>query len=145
MLFKASTENGKLFIDEKDKLTSYLQRISGKKIFVNIEHTSGKKRSVEQNSLYYGILRKIMAVLLERGFDDLNVITLSHYFKRKFLADVIIDPATSEEIEIVKSTTELKTKEFSNYIESVTRFAIQDMDIADEIFNPYLSSEDIII
>ena len=50
----------------------------------------------------------------------------------------MIDPVTGDDMEIVRSTTSLKVKEFSEYIDTVVRFAIQDMDIPPDSLKPFI-------
>ena len=137
-MFKATTKGGKLFVEDKNAFKEHLLKFDGKNIILKIEAKAGKKRTTDQNDLYYGIVRKIMIVLLDRGFDDLNVVSLSNYFKKRFLSDIMIDPVTGDDMEIVRSTTSLKVKEFSEYIDTVVRFAIQDMDIPPDSLKPFI-------
>ena len=115
-----------------------MQVTSSKEIVLKIEGKAGKKRTSDQNDLYYGIVRKIMIVIFDRGFDDLNVVALINYFKKRFLSDIMIDPVTGDDMEIVKSTTSLKVKEFSEYIDRVVRFAVQDMEIPPDNLKPFI-------
>ena len=139
MIFQATTKDGRLHIKERISFESYLRDLDGKEIIVAIEHTLSKRRTVEQNSLYFGILRKIMVVLIDRGYDNLNVVALNGYFRGLFLRDVIIDPVTGKDIEIERHTSDLNTKEYVEHIDKVTRFALQDMNIESKYLEPYIS------
>tara|TARA_R110002020_G_scaffold220785_2_gene428785 strand:- start:42206 stop:42634 length:429 start_codon:yes stop_codon:yes gene_type:complete len=140
MLFKANTKNGKLFIKERIAFENFLRDLDGREISVMVESGKGKIRTLEQNDLYFGILRKIMKVLIDRGYDDMNVVMLNNYFKKMFLGDYVPDVITGESIEITRNTSELSTKGFSEHIDKVIRFALQEMDIKPEWLEPYLSS-----
>lgn len=138
MIFKANTKDGQLFVRDRESFSNYLKDLNGCEITLCVERAKAKKRSVEQNHLYYGIVRKIMQVLIDRGFDELNVVTLSSYFKKIFLSDIIVDPINGGEIEIVRSTTDLGVKEFAEYIDKVVRFALQDMSITPDSLKPFI-------
>ncbi len=139
MIFSATTKDGRLSIKERISFENHLRELSGKDIIVSVEHRKGKKRSLEQNDLYYGILRKIMKVLIDRGYDALNVVMVNNFFKGQFLRDIMPDLVTGEDIEVIISPKDLGTKEFSEYIEKIIRFALQDMDIKAEWLEPYIS------
>ncbi len=139
MIFRATTRDGRLFVKERISFESHLRELHDKELIVVIEHNVTKKRSIEQNRLYYGILRKIMMVLIDRGYDNLNVVALNNYFKSLFLQDVMIDLLTGKEREIIKSPSELGVKLFAEYIDKLVRFALQDMNIESKYLEPYIT------
>ena len=139
MIFKAATRDGRLIMKDRISFEAHLRELHGKDIVIVIEHSVTKTRSIEQNRLYYGILRKIMRVLVDRGYDNLNVVALNNYFKSLFLQDVMIDLLTGKEREIIKSPSELGVKLFAEYIDKVIRFALQDMNIDSQYLEPYIT------
>lgn len=139
MIFTGRTEGGKLKITNRVAFESRLKELDGKEIAIKLEHRKDKIRSLQANDRHYGILRKIMKVLIDRGYDDMNVVKLNNYFKKMFLQDIIPDILTGEPMEIVKNTSELSSKELKEHDDRIVRFALQDMEIEPEWLEPYIS------
>ena len=146
MIFPAKTRDGKLNVNDRLAFETYLKEIGKaddwKDIAIRIEHTPGKIRSLEQNDTLHGLLRKIMQVLIGRGFDGLTVVGLKNWFSGMFITDVIISPLTGLEEEVVRGSSELGTKEFNMYLANIGLFVLQEMLIERELLEPYISKCD---
>ena len=146
MIFPAKTLDGRLVVDDRLAFETYLKEIGKanewKDIAIRIEHTPGKIRSLDQNDTLHGLLRKIMQVLIGRGFDSLTVDGLRDWFSGMFATDLIISPMTGMEEKIVKGSSKLNTKEFSLYLANIGRYALQEMLIEQELLEPYISKCD---
>ena len=111
-VFFGNVENGKLTLDTPDLYEMYLGTLNGR---VRVDIGSHRKnRSLEQNAYYWG-------VCLTLASDNLGYTTeeLHDTFKAMFLKDRII--RQGRWLEIVRSTSNLDTKEMTNYIENVRR------------------------
>ena len=146
MIFTAKTKDGRLVVDDRQAFEGHLKEIgkadSWKDIAVRIEHTPGKIRSLDQNDTLHGLVRKIMQVLIGRGFDSLTVDGLRDWFSGMFATDLIISPMTGLEEVVVKGSSKLNTKEFSLYIANIGLYALNEMLIERELLEPYISKCD---
>ena len=100
-------------LDKPDQFKAHLSRLAYKTTNARIELTVKrirKTRSVRQNNLYWFYLTFIAK---EIGEDDIN--GLHGYFKSLFLVD------HSKRIPVIRSTTELSTIEFMEYIAKIGR------------------------
>lgn len=108
------TIQGKDFtLDKPDQFKTNLSKLAYKTTNARIELTIKrvrKTRSVRQNNLYWFYLTFIAN---EIGEDDIN--GLHDYFKSLFLAD------NSKKIPVIKSTAELSTIDFMEYIAKIGR------------------------
>lgn len=107
--------NGKL-TRNRNQLTEAIKSFEGKTITISIEKTKNK-RSNPQNSYYFGIVIPILKdALKEAGYTMTND-NVHELLKLKFLKETILtDENTGECIERIKSTTELSTTGFMEYI-----------------------------
>ena len=146
MIFPAKTKDGVLRINDRLSFEAHLKDIgitdSWKDIAIRVEHTPGKIRSLDQNDTLHGLLRKIMIVLVGRGFDSLTVDGLRDWFSGMFATDLIISPMTGLEEVITKGSSKLNTKEFNMYLANIGRYALQEMLIEQESLEPYISKCD---
>ena len=146
MIFPAKTKDGRLNINDRIAFESHLKDI-GKKdqwkdIALRVEHTPGKIRSLDQNDTLHGLLRRIMIVLVGRGFDSLTIDGLRDWFSGMFATDIIISPMTGLEEVIVKGSSKLNTKEFNMYLANIGLYALQEVQIERELLEPYISKCD---
>ena len=87
------------------------------------ECTRKQKRTLPQNSYYFGVVLKVLSLETGHSTEDLH-----EYFKAEYLKEHVkmIDVMGKW---IVKdlSTTELDTKVFSDYIEKIRNFASSEL------------------
>lgn len=117
--FLATVKNQKLtFLPGMAALYySHLKTLEGKEIEISIGKRK-RDRSNQQNKFYWAVPVRILADSL--GYDDLDM----HYaLRQKFLS------RPDDAMNIPRSTTELSTVEFNDYIEQVQRWAAQDLGI----------------
>lgn len=107
----------------KSKFRREVARLfSGQSIEIII-HQKRKHRSVQQNRYYW----LVASILSDRtGFtkDEIHAI-----LKSKFLKAEKVNENTGAVYDYVKSTTELSTMEYEEYLDSVRQFAAQELDI----------------
>jgi hypothetical protein len=113
------------------KVNSYLSALSWISSLKQLDWNIGyeikvskikKKRSFDQNSLYFLYLGCISQ---ETGNDKDQ---LHEYFKQKYLGYNHYN-LLNEHVIKTKSTTELTTKQFTEYIEKIVIFASQELNI----------------
>lgn len=121
--FAAVSDDGTLNGVPKKKLRAELKRhFAGRQVEIII-HKKLKFRSVQQNRYYW----LIVTMLSEHtGFtkDEMHSV-----LKTKFLKTEKVHEDSGLIFEYVRSTTELTTTEYEDYLESVRRFAAEDFGI----------------
>lgn len=114
--FRMHVENGKRIIPQKDVMAMYMNNLMDGEYYIQIKkHYKG--RTKPQNDYYWDICT-LIAVELGYEKDDIH-----RYCGDMFLRD------NSGIIPKVKSTTSLNTKEMSDYIEQVRRWAQEELNI----------------
>lgn len=86
---------------EGDKITVYLTN-------------ERPKRTVSQNNYYWGVYLPLIA----RETGELDIDSLHNLFKGKFLTKAIVE-VLGEKVRITKSTTDLSTVDFGEYISAI--------------------------
>ena len=109
----------------RDALNSF----EGKEIVIKIEKVR-KKRSNPQNRHYWGVVLP----LVQQGLKETgNIMTaeMTHELLRlRFLKEQInVNEITGEYIERIKSTTELSTSQFMDYISEIQQFSAEYFNI----------------
>ena len=107
---------------DKDRVISHIKALNvGKPWSVDIKLYK-KNRSLSQNKLYFMWLKCIGDDI---GYDsqDLHAIMAD-----KFLPDEIVEYG-GKQIKKDKSTSRLNTKEFTEYLEKIDRWAVTEMGI----------------
>jgi hypothetical protein len=99
-----------------------IKSFEGSNVLITFEKPK-KKRSNPQNSFYYGVVIPIVQnALRDTGYIMTNEAT-HDLIKLKFLKEVILtNEETGEVVERVKSTTELSTSQFMDFIAEIRIF-----------------------
>lgn len=118
LVFTLPVSDGKLQWreDQKRQLAEFCGRVTGRAVDVCIKRQV-KHRSNSQNRFYWGCVLQEIANSTGHTTEDLHEV-----FKREFLPKQFV-VIGDEEFEIAKSTTELTTTEFEQYIERIRVFA----------------------
>lgn len=114
--FRGRIENARICLEPpgKEQLAALIQRLEGKEISLTLKRWA-ENRSSSANKYYWGVVLAVFAE--ELGYEPEN---LHHELKRKFLA---VDPDAP--LIQVRSTADLSTQEFAEYIDRVVRFAAE--------------------
>jgi midasin (ATPase involved in ribosome maturation) len=116
--------NGKLNRN-RNLLIDAIQSFEGKEISITIEKAK-KQRSNCQNAYYWGVVIKIVKSCLKSSGNILSDNDTHDLLRLKFLkATINVNETTGECIERIKSTTELSTSEFMEYIAEIQKFAAE--------------------
>lgn len=97
----------------------------GRECLITIEKLS-KKRSNNQNRYYHGVIIPIVKNCLKEAGYIMNNDEVHELLKLKFLREVLfIDENTGDVTERVKSTTELSTSAFMDYVSEIRIFTLE--------------------
>lgn len=90
-----------------------------------------RKRSLPQNSYYWMILTEyIQPGLYEAGWREIKTKEDAHDFVRGlFLKSKSVNEISGETVERIKSTTELTTSQFSEYLDEIAQWAAEYLSI----------------
>lgn len=118
--------------NDKQKLHDVLRNLKGTKL-IKIEKYS-KKRSNPQNRYYHGVVLKYLSETT--GF---SVSEMHDVLKAKFLPYERANRVTSEVVQFGRSTTELNTLQYEEFLEQVRIWALNELDclipLPNEIIN----------
>jgi hypothetical protein len=115
-IFKAKIIQGEIRLERNRDFKSHLQGLEGKDVEVIVRRWR-KKRSLPQNSYYWGVVLKLIAG--QTGHTDEEV---HEHMKWRFLRK-------HGKLETVRSTTKLSTIEMEEYLAKIRNFAQEKLDI----------------
>lgn len=125
---RTSVTNGKL-TRNRNLILEAINSYEGKDVLITFEKIK-KKRSNQQNAFYWGIVIVIIKSCLKSTGNNLSENDVHDLLRLKFLKETIaIKEDTGEVIERVKSTTELSTSQFMDYIAEIQQFAAEYFDV----------------
>jgi hypothetical protein len=111
-----------------------LNSFEGQEITITLQKAK-KRRSNPQNSFYHGVVIPIMQQCLKDAGYLMTNESVHDMLKLRFLKEsILVNEQTAEYIERIKSTTELTTTEFAEYLLDIQKFAIEYFNT--EIPNP---------
>ena len=113
----------------RNQILETIKSFEGKNVLITFEKPK-KKRSNNQNSYYWGIVIVLIKSALKDTGNNLNTNDVHDLLRLKFLKETIsIKEETGEVIERVRSTTELTTSQFMDYIAEIQQFAAEYFDL----------------
>ena len=102
-----------------------LNGFEGQEITITLQKAK-KRRSNPQNSFYHAVCVPIMQQCLKDAGYLMTLEQTHEMLKLRFLKEsILVNEQTAEYIERIKSTTELSTIEFMEYILDIQKFAIE--------------------
>lgn len=118
---KTNVDNG-ILKRNRNLIIDAINSFEGKDVLITLEKPK-KKRSNPQNAFYYGVVIPIVQnALRDAGYVMTNEAT-HDLIKLKFLKEVILtNEETGEVVERVKSTTELSTSQFMDFVAEIRQF-----------------------
>jgi hypothetical protein len=127
MSFIADVRHGQLIHIDPSAWTLGLRKVEGKRIGIRLEEFR-KSRSAQQNRYYHGVVCAIMGDELGYTGDEAHhALQIEHLGKA--------DPKTG--LIKVKSTTELSTVEFEDYMATIREWAYRKYQINIPLPNEY--------
>ena len=120
--------NGK-FKKNRDLISDVIKSLEGKDIIITIEKKK-RKRSNPQNNFYWGIVLPMMQTGFYNNLGEHVGIQEAHEFlKGRFLFREVVNQELGEVIKLSKSTTELSTIQFEEYLDKIREFATEFLSI----------------
>lgn len=90
---------------------------------ITITMNAGKKRSNPQNAYYWGgVVPFVQSLFADAGHDDFTANDVHEFLKKEFNWQEI--EVNGNYVTVPKSTTELSTSDFNEYIERINRFCL---------------------
>jgi hypothetical protein len=121
---RTNVQNGNLKRN-RNLILEALNSFEGQDITITLQK-SKKRRSNPQNSFYHGVCVVIMQQCLKDAGYLMTLEQTHEMLKLRFLKEsILVNEQTAEYIERIKSTTELSTIEFMEYILDIQKFAIE--------------------
>lgn len=118
---------GKINFNDEEKLRMHLASFLEEAKIEVIIRKARSKRTIKQNNYYFGVVLQIIAE--ESGnWDEKKYTTndLHDYYKAKFLQKRI--EIFGKTYTVIRSTTDLNTKEFTEYIRQIKMNAATTLD-----------------
>ena len=110
------------FKRNRNEILKAIKQFEGKTILFKLSILS-KKRSLEQNSYYWGVIIPITKNSINESWGEVwNTEKTHEFLKSKFLFYEKINQETGEIIRVPKSTTENTTTEQENYCSEIKEF-----------------------
>jgi len=121
--FFAQVDNGKITIRQADRTAyqSLLQKFEGKSIIISLS-LPHKNRTISENRYYWGVVVEILA-----NFFGYTKHECHDALKHKFLS--VPGDIMPGKLPVVKSTAELSTTEFEEYLDNIRTWALLDLGI----------------
>jgi hypothetical protein len=131
--YLASIIDGKFIYQDENSLKQRIRKFEGKEVYITITRKS-KVRSISQNSYYWGVVIPILAKELGEFDEDMDLTLRNHFqelfntkihdaLKIKFLTDRL------GKLPIIRSTTDLSTVEFEEFLSKVRVWASKELNI----------------
>ncbi len=140
MKFTAKIKNGKILPIERALFWDSIPEFEGKEVQVNLELIN--TRSNPQNRYYWGVIISMIHKRLdELGYtradlfqdsleSKLSRVDVHEFLKKNFNRSQIINKETGAVLgSSAQTTKKLKTKDFSNYLEHIKRWAVEHLSI----------------
>ncbi|OPY83165.1 MAG: hypothetical protein A4E71_02920 [Smithella sp. PtaU1.Bin162] len=110
----------KLILDNPIRYLDYFKKLSGKRVELTLKEEKSQ-RSLNQNNYYWGVVLKVLSE--HTGYDPDDMHEICRYMFLKSFKTV-----GNFDREYVKSTTELNTAEFEEYLEKIRRWAAVELN-----------------
>lgn len=115
-LFNGTIKKGKLYLADMEQFNQYISNFEGKDVHISVG-IPRKDRSSEQNRYYWGCVVEILQK--ELGYETKEM--MHDALRMTFLKVHYTDKPPT-----IKSTTELSTVEFEEYLSQVRQWASQE-------------------
>lgn len=124
MVYEINTnvKNGNL-VRNRNLIKEAICDFENKEIVIRIERKK-KKRSNPQNAFYWGVCLPLMQQALKESGNLMTLNDVHELLKLRFLKEtILVNEETGQIVERIKSTTELSTSQFMDYMAEITVFA----------------------
>lgn len=122
-------DSGVFALDQPDKFRAWVKRFAGHEVVVTVQRKT-RKRSLEQNAWLWGVALPLIAEHLgydRHELDELHYDLLSVRFGTKAVAPRV--PGAHPRIVPSRTSSDMTTTEFSDYMDWVVRYAAQEFGV----------------
>ena len=122
---------GRLVINNADRpvFINEISKHPGKSVMVKV-CLDGKKRSGEQNNYYYGVVVSlIQSAITEEWGEPMTKDDVHELLKQQCNWIEKTSTVTGESVKVARSTANLSTVEFEEYLERCRRFAVEFLNL----------------
>lgn len=137
------TGQGRLRIDS-DQRPMFLEKIAkygGRHAVITVDVKS-RKRSVQQNCYYYGVvIALVQEALLNEWGESLTKEETHELLKQHCNWKELVNNDTGESLKIPQSTADLTTTEFEEFLERCRRFAFEYLNVSIPLPNEQVDLE----
>ena len=120
-IWRGSIIQGELRVENNSEFLCYLSTLEEKNVEV-IVRIPKSIRSYNQNRYYWGVVVNLLSEETGYSKDDMHEV-----LRGMFLSSII--NFKGKEIPMVKSTAELNTKEFEDYLSQIRMWASKDLSV----------------
>jgi hypothetical protein len=117
-IFQGTIQEGKLMLDDKYRFLNYLSSMNGKRVTISVEKEK-KKRSLNQNQYYWGVVLKLIADHTGAEPEEVHDALKMQFTSKRFVGNLVA-PA---------STKKLDTIDFEAYLEKVRRWVQEELNV----------------
>jgi len=128
--YVGSVKDGKLHIINRKEFDADLNGFEGSRVILSLKKYR-KSRSNKQNNYYHGVvINCVRDGLVDMGFDRhlLSAENIHEMLKAKFLVNEVAND-NGEFISLTRSTTDLTTTDFMEFIDAIHRWAEEFLNI----------------
>ena len=123
-------KNGKLVFQNPKAYADFLSVLQEGTILDLQIKKARNTRTNPQNSYLWGIVYPyLLEGFKQAGYVDVDIEVVHAFCKNQFNAGCIPNMETGEVLTYARSTTELDTKEFGEYVDKIRHFALHDLGI----------------
>jgi len=121
-------DTGKLHINNRNQFLKDILMFLGKEITITVEKKR-RTRSLSQNSYYHAVVVKMVREgLIDVGY-KVSIEQTHDLLKKTYLQKDIVNEKSGEILSSTKSTTELSTSEFMDFIAEIQQWATEYLSI----------------
>jgi hypothetical protein len=118
-------DNGRLQLADRIGFVSAISNLRGKRVLVKVQDDV-RKRSSKQNNYYWGVILPFVKELLNETGWNYSIEDVHDYLRSEFCYKEMVNTETGEIRRIIMSTTNLTTVGFSEYIERINGFVVEN-------------------
>lgn len=127
--YQGKVTNGVLNVVHRKRMAEDIKQFEGKHVMITIAKKK-RKRSNPQNKFYWGVvIPMVKQGLRDAGYPIMGNDKVHDYLKLEFLRDIVASEETGDMITVIKSTTELSTSEFMDFIAQLQQWASEFLNI----------------
>ena len=128
LTYYANVEDGRLKVIRKQELIEALKNFEGKQVEVTIQRKR-KRRSLMQNSYYWGVVVPVVQVgLMGIGY-RVDKEQVHDYLKSQFAKSEVANEETGEIMVIQGSTSRMTTSKMMDYFSEITQWAAEYLGV----------------